>query len=286
MAAALADGPGRERLLEADEVLGLPLSTLIDQGPAESLTQTANAQPALLAVGFALYEAWRRAGMPAPAAGAGHSLGEYTALTAAGALGYADALRLVRRRGEAMQRAVPVGEGGMAALLGSGDLEGLLAAAAAGECLVAANYNAPRQTVVSGAAGAVARAAEAARAHGFAKAVVLRVSAPFHSPLMAPAAAEMAQALAEVAIAPPAWPVASNATGALHTEPEEVRAALGAQIAGPVRWVEDMEALAGTAADIWLDVGPGKVAAGLAPAADPRPRCHLSAPPEGIRFSG
>ncbi|MCH7494325.1 ACP S-malonyltransferase [bacterium] len=286
MAAALGSGPGRSRLLEADDILGFSLTALIDEGPAAALTETANAQPALLAVGFALYEAWRRAGLPEPVGGAGHSLGEYTALTASGALAYADALRLVRRRGEAMQEAVPVGEGGMAALLGAGDLAGLLAEAEEGDCLVAANYNTPGQTVVSGTAAAVGRAVAAARGHGFGRAVALRVSAPFHSPLMAPAAAAMAAALAEVPIDAPRWPVGSNATGALLTDPERIRASLLAQITSPVRWVESMDALAALPFDLWLDVGPGRVVAGLAKAGDSRPKCHLASPPEGIRFSG
>lgn len=284
MAEAL--GPeGRERLLQADEALGEPLSRLVDEGPAEELTLTRNAQPALLAVGVALYEAWRRLGLPAPAAAAGHSLGEITALTAAGSLRFPDAVRLVRLRGEAMQAAVPSGEGAMAALLGEGDLDGLLDRAAGGECLVAANLNAPGQTVVSGHAGAVGRAVSLAGEAGFRRAVPLAVSAPFHSPLMAAAARALAEALEAVEVLPPAFPVASNASGGWHgRDPAEVKGALVAQVDSPVRWTENMSLLAREDAEAWVDVGPGKVVAGLAPRDDPRPKCHRSSPPEGIRW--
>ncbi|MBC8514322.1 ACP S-malonyltransferase [bacterium] len=273
-----------ERLLIADEVLGFSLSALVTKGPADELTLTANAQPALLAVGMAFHDLWTSAGLE-PVAAAGHSLGEYTALCAAGSFLYEDALHLVRVRGQAMQEAVPNGEGGMVALLGKGDVEALLGEASEDGCLVAANLNTPVQTVLSGDAQSIQRATSVAPSFGFRRAVPLSVSAPFHSPLMQPVAERMADALSGVEITPPQWPVASNATGGWHAqEPDEIRRCLVDQIVGAVQWVQNMETVATQPGDVWLDVGPGKVVAGMAPREDSRPKCHLEAPPLAVGF--
>lgn len=266
---AEASAPARAVFAEADAVLGFPLSTLCWEGPDEELGLTANTQPALLTASIA---AWRGtvelAGfVPEPVAMAGHSLGEYSALVAAGALEFGDALRLVRRRGELMQEAVPVGEGGMAAVIGlDGEAVAGLAAAAATEaeiCTVA-NLNAPGQTVLAGHTAAIDRAVAMAREHGARKATRLAVSAPFHSPLMRPAREAMAVLLHETAFQAPRVPVVVNVDAAPVTAAEAARDALIRQIDSPVRWVESVQWMVEQARVAqFLEAGPGTVLAGL-----------------------
>jgi [acyl-carrier-protein] S-malonyltransferase len=256
----------RETFAEADEVLGFALSTLCLDGPADQLQLTANTQPALLAASTAIHRAVAAEGV-APAMVAGHSLGEYSALVAAGALGFADALRLVRRRGEAMQAAVPPGEGAMAAVLGldAAAVERVAAAAAAetGEVCAVANYNSPEQTVVAGTAAAVDRAAALATERGAKRAIRLPVSAPFHCALMAPAQAVMAELLAATEFRDPAVPVVVNVDARPVTTAAEARAALVRQVTAPVRWVESVRRMAADGAATFVEVGPGKVLTGL-----------------------
>ncbi len=255
---------------EVDEALGEKLSELIFEGDQDTLTLTENAQPALMAVSLAALRAVRQASgrtLPEMAAFvAGHSLGEYSALAAAGAITVADAARLLRRRGLAMQEAVPVGEGAMAALLGLdiGAAELVARQAAEEEVCVAANDNAPGQVVVSGHKAAVERALRIAAEHGAKRGVLLPVSAPFHCPLMQPAADAMAEALAEVTISRPAVPVVANVTAAAVEDPEEIRRLLVAQVTGAVRWRESMLFVRRNGVDELVELGAGKVLSGLA----------------------
>jgi [acyl-carrier-protein] S-malonyltransferase len=258
----------RELLAQADAALGEPLSTLIATGPADMLSLTVNTQPAMLAAGYACWLAWREAGGPAPAAVAGHSLGEYTALAAAGALDVADALRLVRLRAQAMQDAVPVGEGGMAAILGLDD-EAVrqacreAAAAVPGGVVEPANYNAPAQVVIAGHRPAVEKACERAKALGAKRALPLPVSAPFHSSLLRPAGERLATALAGIALRAPQVPLVNNVDVAIEQEPARIRDALVRQAYGPVRWVEVVQRLKSLGVTRVIELGPGKVLAGL-----------------------
>ena len=259
----------REVFQEVDEVLKQNLSRLMFQGPVEALMLTENAQPAIMATSLAAMRVLEdEGGVALAGAGrfvAGHSMGEYAALTAAGSLTLADASRLLKRRGRAMQRAVPMGEGAMAALLGL-DLEKARAvadAAADGEVCAAANDNGPDQVVVSGAAAAVERAVEIAARRGTRRAVMLPVSAPFHCALMAPAADEMAEALAEVAIAVPVVPLISNVTAREVAEPEEIRRLLVEQVTGLVRWRECVLRLKELGIEALVEIGAGKVLTGL-----------------------
>ena len=252
---------------EVDEALGERLSRLVWDGDAEELTLTRNAQPALMATSLAAMRALEAEGVAVTSAAfvAGHSLGEYSALAAAGALSVADAARLLRRRGEAMQRAVPVGEGAMAALLGL-DLEAaraVAAEAAQGEVCEAANDNDPAQVVISGHKGAVERAVEIAKARGAKRAVLLPVSAPFHCALMAPAAEEMAEALAGVEIAPPAVPLVANVRAEAVTDPDEIRRLLVEQVTGAVRWRESVAWMAGAGVTEFWEIGAGKALSGM-----------------------
>jgi [acyl-carrier-protein] S-malonyltransferase len=276
MGRALADASPAARAVfdEVDAALGEPLSRLIFEGDAATLTLTENAQPALMAVSVAATRLLlERAGRPLPALAsfvAGHSLGEYSALTAAGALDLADAARLLRRRGRAMQQAVPVGAGAMAALLGP-DLEAaqrIAAAAAGGQVCTTANDNAPGQVVVSGHREAVERAVALAAAERV-RGVMLPVSAPFHCPLMAPAAEVMAEALAAVAIRRPAVPLVANVTAAPVEEPDEIRRLLVAQVTGTVRWRESVLAMRAAGVGELVELGAGKVLGGLVRRIDP-----------------
>jgi [acyl-carrier-protein] S-malonyltransferase len=250
-----------------DEALGERLSALIWDGPAEDLTLTANAQPALMAMSMAALAALEVEGRGIATAGfvAGHSLGEYSALCAAGAIGLADTARLLRLRGRAMQAAVPVGEGAMAALLGL-DLataEAVAAEAAQGQVCSAANDNDPAQVVVSGHRDAVGRAVEIARVRGAKRALMLPVSAPFHCALMQPAAEAMAAALADVAIAAPRVPVVSNVQAASVSDPAAIRHLLVAQVTGVVRWRESVAWMAAAGVTEAWEIGAGKALSGM-----------------------
>jgi [acyl-carrier-protein] S-malonyltransferase len=273
MGKALAEAfrPARAVFDEVDDALLSPLSRLMFEGPEADLTLTANAQPALMAVSLAVVrvlEAECGLDLKRDAAFvAGHSLGEYSALAAAGALTIWDAARLLRRRGQAMQAAVPVGEGAMAALLGvdldqAREISAEAAKAAGGVCEVA-NDNGGGQVVVSGARAAVEKALDVAREKGVKRAVLLPVSAPFHCTLMQPAADAMADALSQTAIRIPVVPVIANVTAAPVSDPETIRELLVRQVTGAVRWRECVAAMAGAGADKFIECGAGKVLTGL-----------------------
>jgi len=255
----------RSTFSEASEALGFDVAALCWEGPESELQLTANTQPAILTVSIAIERVLRSLGL-APAAVAGHSLGEYSAHVAAGTLPLGEALRLVRRRGELMQEAVPVGVGAMAAVLGlDAERAGVLAAAAAGdEVCAVANFNAPEQTVLAGHRSAVERAVAMARDHGAKRALPLPVSAPFHCPLMAPAREGLAPDLAAVPFADPRWPVIVNIDARPVQDGGAARDALVRQIDGPVRWVESVRCLwEELGIRRFVEVGPGNVLSGL-----------------------
>lgn len=265
---AWGDHPAvREALAEASQALGEDVAKLIREGPAQALELTTNTQPVMLTAGIACYRAWRAEGGPEPVAVAGHSLGEYSALVAAGALSLADALPLVRFRAQAMQQAVPVGAGAMAAILGlepAAVVEGCARAARDTAAVVsAANFNDPKQTVISGAKAAVDKACEILKGMGAKRALPLSVSAPFHCELMRPAAEALRERLVMVAIAPPRIAVVNNIDVAAADEPATIRDALVRQAYGPVRWVEVVRSLRGRGLTHVLECGPGKVLSGM-----------------------
>ena len=278
----------REVFEEVDDALSQALSRLMFEGPEETLTLTENAQPALMAVSLAVVRVLESEGRFALAekgvAVAGHSLGEYSALAAAGTLSLADAARLLKRRGQAMQEAVPVGEGAMAAVLGLSveDAEGLAAEAAEGEICVVANDNAPGQVVLSGDAAAIERATVLAPEKGAKRCIPLSVSAPFHCPLMTPAAEVMEEALAKVAFAPPALPVVTNVTAAKESDPTRLRGLLVEQVTGRVRWRESVEAMRDEGVEMLAELGAGKVLAGLTRRIDRDLKASALGSPEDI----
>lgn len=270
MGAELAEAyPQARRVFEeVDEALGEKLSRLVREGPQDELTLTANAQPALMATSMAAMAALEAEGVPVTAAAfvAGHSLGEYSALCAAGSLSLADTARLLRIRGRAMQEATPVGTGAMAAVLGL-DLDAVRAIAeeaAQGEVCQAANDNDPAQVVVSGHRAAVERAAELAKAKGAKRALMLPVSAPFHCALMQPAADRMAEALAEVELKAPAVPLVANVRAAAVEDPDEIRRLLVEQVTGTVRWRESVAWMAAGGVTETVEIGAGKALSGMA----------------------
>ena len=251
---------------EADAALGYGLSALMREGPAEELNRTARTQPAMLAAGVAAWRAWLAHGGPRPVAMAGHSLGEYTALVCAGALDFADALRIVSLRGEWMQQAVPEGEGAIAAVLGLDD-EAVIAACREGESaggvVEAVNFNAPGQVVIAGDTAAVARAIDAAKAAGARRALPLPMSVPAHCRLMHPVGDLLAQALDAVSIRTPEIPIFHNVDAARREQPADIRAALAEQVRRPVRWVACVQAMRAAGVGTFLEVGPGRVLSGL-----------------------
>jgi [acyl-carrier-protein] S-malonyltransferase len=255
----------REVLAIASEVLKQDIARLIADGPADDLNKTVNTQPVMLTAGYAAYRLWRALGGPEPDVLAGHSLGEYTALVAAGALAFEDALPLVRLRAQAMQEAVPEGQGAMAAVLGLDDdaIRAACAEAAQGEVVEAVNFNAPGQVVIAGHAEAVGRAVDAARARGARRAVPLPVSAPFHSSLLAPAAARLREHLRAVRVQRPRIVVVHNVDVQSYDDPEAIKGALVRQADHPVRWVECVRAMAGRGVALIAECGPGKVLAPL-----------------------
>jgi [acyl-carrier-protein] S-malonyltransferase len=257
----------RETLLEASDTLNQDLAHLIASGPKDQLDLTTNTQPVMLAAGVACWRAWMAETGLSPALLAGHSLGEYSALVAAGALSLRDALPLVRFRAQAMQQAVPVGAGGMAAILG---LDAsvvrhvcIQVALQVGEVVEAVNFNDPKQTVIAGTQGAVEKACEALKASGAKRALVLPVSAPFHSTLMKPAAEALKDRLASVSINVPRIPVINNIDVLTPSEPQAIRDALYRQAFGPVRWVEVVRAIYALGVVHIMECGPGKVLAGM-----------------------
>ena len=248
---------------QAAGVLGIEFVRLMDHGPAEALNLTVNTQPAMVTAGYAVYRAWRALGGPEPEIVAGHSLGEYTALTAAGALKFADALPLVRFRAQSMQEAVPEGKGAMAAILMlEDDAVRAACAEAAGE-VQAVNFNAPGQVVIAGEKQAVERAIEACKAKGAKRAMPLPVSAPFHSTLMRPAADKLKGYLQQVDVQAPKITVINNVDVAIAREPAAIRDALVRQAASPVRWVETIKKMVEMGATHIVECGPGKVLAGM-----------------------
>jgi len=265
---AWGDHPAvRQTLAEASDILHQDIGLLIHAGPSDALGLTTNTQPAMLTAGIACYRAWRAEGGPAPAAVAGHSLGEYSALVAAGVLRLADALPLVRLRAQAMQTAVPVGVGAMAAVLG---LDAALVretcmqvATRTGEVVEAANFNDPNQTVISGTQAGVGAAGEALKDAGAKRVLMLPVSAPFHSSLMKPAAEALREPLRNAPFATPVIPVLNNIDVAVQTEPDAIRDALYRQAFGPVRWVEVVQALRARGLVHIFECGPGRVLANL-----------------------
>lgn len=255
----------RATFAEASDLLGQDLWELAQAGPADAQNLTVNTQPLMLTAGVAIYRAWVEAGGLAPTLLAGHSLGEYSAWVASGALGFRDALPLVRLRARAMQEAVPVGAGAMAAILGLDD-EAVRAAcieAAHGEIVEAVNFNAPSQVVIAGHKAAVERAAGVARAKGAKRAMLLPVSAPFHSSLLASAAAELTLRLADIEIRSPAIPVVNNVDVAVVSEAEAIRSAMARQACRPVRWVEVVQYIAAAGVTRIVECGPGRVLSGL-----------------------
>ncbi|ANB73466.1 ACP S-malonyltransferase [Paraburkholderia phytofirmans] len=255
----------RETVQEASDALNQDLGKLIAEGPAEDLNLTTNTQPVMLTAAYAIYRAWQQAGGPKPAIVAGHSLGEYTALVAAGAIAFRDAVPLVRFRAQAMQTAVPVGVGGMAAILGLDDdtVRAVCAEASVAGVVEAVNFNAPAQVVIAGHKAAVEKACEVAKAKGAKRALPLPVSAPFHSSLLKPASDQLREYLASVDVQVPSIPVINNVDVAVVNEPAKIKDALVRQAAGPVRWVESVQAMAAQGVTHVIECGPGKVLAGL-----------------------
>ncbi|RMF18312.1 MAG: [acyl-carrier-protein] S-malonyltransferase [Gammaproteobacteria bacterium] len=251
----------------ASDVVGQDVARLVAEGPEATLNQTATTQPVLLAASYALWQAAQAEGKPVPDAVAGHSLGEYSALVAAGVLGFEDALKLVRQRGQLMQAAVPEGEGAMAAVLGLDDevVEQvcLEVEAQVGEVVAAANYNCPGQVVIAGTAAAVSKAGEALKSAGARRVMPLAVSVPSHCMLMKPAAEQLAESLRTVRFAAPKVPVVQNTVGIPVSDPEAIRANLLEQLYRPVRWSQSMRYLLEQGADTFYECGPGKVLAGL-----------------------
>jgi len=250
---------------EAGDVLGQDLWKLAAEGPADALSATVNTQPLMLTAGYAVYRAWREAGGGEPSLVAGHSLGEYTALVAAGAIAFRDALPLVRFRAQAMQEAVPVGEGAMAAILGLED-EAVLASckeAAQGQVVEPVNFNAPSQVVIAGHRAAVERGVAAAKAQGAKRAMMLPVSAPFHSSLLKPAADKLASYLEKVPFTAPRIPVINNVDVAVEDEPGRIKQSLARQACNPVHWVDVVRRIATGGVKHVVECGPGKVLAGL-----------------------
>ena len=267
MMAGYAEHPlVRDTFDEASQVLGQDLWALVHEGPAEVLNQTVNTQPVMLTADVAVYRAWRAAGGADASLMAGHSLGEYAALVAAGAIAFGDALPLVRFRAQAMQDAVPQGVGAMAAIMGLDD-EGVVAAcaeAAQMQSVEAVNFNAPSQVVIAGHKEAVERAIVAAKARGAKRGLLLPVSAPFHSKLLQPAAEKLAAYLAEVPVRVADVEVLHNVDVARAATPEAIRAALARQAASPVRWVETIQAFVAQGVTHIIECGPGAVLTGLA----------------------
>ncbi|MDB5943934.1 MAG: fabD [Ramlibacter sp.] len=264
-------------LAEASDALGEDLGRLIKEGPKEALAMTTTTQPVMLVAGVAAYRAWQAEGGAAPSVVAGHSLGEYSALVAAGVLTLAQAAPLVRFRAQAMQDAVPAGTGAMAAILGM-DAQAVIEGCAEAvrtfgvgtdEVVEAVNFNDPGQTVIAGSKAAVDKACEVLKANGAKRALPLPVSAPFHSSLMKPAAEKLREKLAAIAFSAPRIPVVNNIEAKVETDPERIRGALYEQAFGPVRWVDCVQAIKARGVTTIVECGPGKVLAGLCKRIDP-----------------
>lgn len=258
----------RETFAEASDALGQDLWKLVAEGPADQLSATVNTQPVMLTAAYAVYRAWQAVGGPVPAVVAGHSLGEYTALVAAGVIAFKDAVPLVRFRAQAMQEAVPMGTGAMAAILGLDD-DAVRAACAEsgdaqkGEVVEAVNFNAPAQVVIAGSKAAVERGMAACKAKGAKRALPLPVSAPFHSSLLKPAAERLAERMKSITFNAPTMTLVNNVDVAVVNDPQQIKAALARQACSPVRWVEVVRAMAANGVTHVGECGPGKVLSGM-----------------------
>jgi len=279
-------GAVRETFAEAADALGEDLWPVIQQGPQDALNLTATTQPVLLTASIALWRAWQQATEARPCIMAGHSLGEFSALVCAGALSFADAVVLVRRRGEFMQSAVPVGEGAMAAILGLDDdvIVRVCDEISRGDdhIVSAVNFNSPGQVVIAGHMSAVDAASAALKAAGAKRAQLLPVSAPFHSSLMRPAGEQLARAIAGIGISPPSVPVIHNVHAQTESDPEKIRALLVGQIYSPVRWSACVQAMARAGASQLVECGPGTVLTGLARRIDRSLQCHSLEQPDAL----
>ncbi len=255
----------QDTLAEASDALGFDLGKMIAEGPKEDLDLTTNTQPVMLTSSVAFYRAWIAAGGAVPEVVAGHSLGEFSALVASGVIPFADAVKLVRFRAQAMQEAVPVGQGSMAAIIGLTGVEVKAACseAAQGEVVEPANFNSPTQIVIAGHNTALARACDIAKAKGAKRALMLPVSAPFHSSLLQPASVRLADYMSKLNFSAPQIPLINNVDVAILSNPEEIKDALVRQVASSVRWVETIEKMAGMGITHVVECGPGKVLAGL-----------------------
>ncbi len=269
---------------EASDTLKQDLWKLVAEGPAEELNATVNTQPVMLTAGYAVYHAWREAGGLEPSVVAGHSLGEYTALVAAGAVAFHDALPLVRFRAQAMQEAVPMGEGAMAAILGLDDdaVRAACSEAAQGQVVEPVNFNAPSQVVIAGHKAAVERGAAAAKARGARRAMMLPVSAPFHSSLLKPAADRLAGYLTKISISAPRTPLVNNVDVAVEKDPQRIKDALARQACNPVRWVEVVRKIAEGGIAHVAECGPGKVLAGMTRRIDDKLQGYAIADPASL----
>lgn len=256
---------------EASDALGIDLKKMIAEGPKEDLDLTTNTQPVMLTAAVAVYRAWIAAGGPVPSVVAGHSLGEYSALVAAGVIPFADAVPLVRFRAQSMQDAVPVGQGGMAVILGlqADDVRAVCVEAAQGEVIEAVNFNEPTQIVIAGHTAAVERACEIAKAKGAKRAMKLAVSAPFHSSLLKPASDRLREYMGKLTFAAPQIDVINNVDVAVLNDPEAIKDALVRQAAGPVRWVETMQKMAAEGVTQVIECAPSKTLIGMAKRIDP-----------------
>jgi [acyl-carrier-protein] S-malonyltransferase len=264
-----------QTVAEANDALGFDLGKMIADGPKEDLDLTTNTQPVMLTAAVAVYRAWIAAGGPLPKVVAGHSVGEYSALVAAGVIAFKDAVPLVRFRAKVMQEAVPVGQGGMAVILGlaADDVRAVCAEAAAaepGSVVEAVNFNEPTQIVIAGHTAAVERACELAKAKGAKRAMKLAVSAPFHSSLLKPASDRLRDYMADLSFAAPQIALINNVDVAILNDPALIKDALVRQAAGPVRWVETMQKLAAEGTELVLESAPSKVLVGMAKRIDPR----------------
>ncbi len=276
-----------ETFAEASDALGMDLWHVTSQGPRDLLDRTDITQPAMLAAGVAVWRVWNQAGGPAPAWMAGHSLGEFTALVCAGALGFADAVALVAQRGRFMQEAVPAGAGAMAAVLGLADdqVVAVCAQAAQGGILEPVNFNSPGQVVIAGEAAAVERGIAAAKAAGAKRAILLPVSVPSHCALMRPAAERLAVILAAITLEAPRIPVLHNVTVDAVADPTAIRERLVRQLYSPVRWVETVRCLADQGVGLLLEAGPGKVLTGLTKRIDDRLEAMAVLDPKGLALA-
>jgi len=274
----------QQTFAEASDALGFDLWDMVQNGPDTDLNSTHNTQPAMLSAGVAVWRIWNESGAPQPAAMAGHSLGEFTALVCSGAMDFSDAVKLVAERGRLMQEAVPEGQGAMAAILGLDDavVISVCEKAAEGDVVQAVNFNSPGQVVIAGSAAAVDRAIQVATDEGAKKAIKLPVSVPSHCDLMKPAAEKLAEKLTQIEITTPSIPVIHNVDVTSHSDADAIRNALSMQLYRPVRWVETVQKLAADGMSDMVEMGPGKVLMGLIRRIDRSVTCTPVQDPAGL----